>query len=116
MQGDSFVRFLLAVIAACLLVLVAQGFGMGEEEAELEAGRYSLSMMRGRGGQSLLRLDSQTGEVWRTTPGVNDTWTLLGTGSSQPDEPATLIPKLPPVQRAPLRPAPAPAPEAESGP
>ena len=105
MQGDPFVRFLLAVIAASLLVLVAQGFGIGAEESEpeLEAGRYSLSMMRGRRGQALLRLDTRTGEVWRTTPDGTSEWVLLGVGSeSEPAERA--VPKLPPVPRKPLEP------------
>ncbi len=78
MQADIYTRFMLGVVAACLALLVAQGFGIassgasarGDEPAGTE--RYKiLPLARGR---VTVRLDSATGETWRLALPGRDAW------------------------------------------
>ncbi len=76
MQSDPVSRLLLGIITLALMTLVIQGFtaatsplsigragGAGDAE---QAGRYRVNVIksRTRGGVTLMRSDSSTGEVW----------------------------------------------------
>ena len=64
---DAYVKTVLTVIAACLLLLVAQGFGLaGTPGASPEtAGRYLLQPIPM--ARLLIRMDRVTGETWTTS-------------------------------------------------
>ena len=114
MQSDPYSRAILTFIALCLLVLVAQGFGVVRMEPEPEPdpaagrGQWTLQMMRtGLGGPpSLLRLNTATGEVWQTKFGANQDWALVGVVMEEAAAPAPPAPPPAPAQ------PPATAPEA----
>ncbi len=114
MQSDPYSRAILTFIALCLLVLVAQGFGLGErEELEGEAaegrGQWSLQMLRtGIGGPpTLLRMNTATGEISQTKFGGDEGWTPVGVPKQAAATPAdaaapapapTQAPEAPPAQ------------------
>ena len=105
MQSDPYVRAILTVIALCLIVLVAQGYGLGREEPEPAPpeGLWQLQVVRtGLGGPpTLLRLNTATGETWHVRFGSNQEWVLMG---------------VPKEDAAPAQPAPPPAPAPEPEP
>jgi hypothetical protein len=110
MQSDPYARAILTFIALCLLVLVAQGLGLGErEEPELAEGRgqWSLQIIRtGLGGPpTLLRMNTATGEVSQTRLGASEGWTLVGVPKEAGAAPAA----APEGAAAPPAPAEAPA-------
>jgi hypothetical protein len=101
MQADPVSRLLLAVATLALLVLVVQGSGLGSD-AEGQRGRYSMTLVRVPAGYAVLRLDTRTGELSRTSLREGEPWVALG-------QPAPLE-EVPPEAAA--EPEPAPAPEA----
>ncbi len=63
MSTDSFTRVLLILILACLLLLAAQGSGLGGADDEW-IGRYAVSVVPlRRGNPFLVRLDTTTGQT-----------------------------------------------------
>jgi hypothetical protein len=64
---DAYAKTVLTVIAACLLLLVAQGFGLsGTPGAAPEAtGRYLLQPIPM--ARLLIRMDRVTGQTWTTS-------------------------------------------------
>ncbi len=64
MPADTVGRVLLGLILACLLVLLARGFGGGASAPARDTGRYRMELTRGPDRQPvLLRTDVRTGEV-----------------------------------------------------
>lgn len=62
MQADPYTRAVLTVIAVALVLLVVRGFGSESAEG---AGRYRVLNVRLGRGPAVLRVDSETGDVWR---------------------------------------------------
>jgi hypothetical protein len=63
MAVDLYTRIVFTVIAACLVLITAQGFGLGgARSASEEPNRYQLTAIPGQG--LLLRVDQTTGETW----------------------------------------------------
>ena len=83
---DAYVKTLLTVIAACLLLLVAQGFGLARTPAaSLDAtGRYLLQPIPV--ARLLIRMDRVTGKTWTAaiTGEEADIWVPV---DEFPDEP-----------------------------
>lgn len=67
MQTDSYTKFVLTLVALCLILLVIQGFGRGARGPyasmgdEASMGRYRIALMAG----NVVRIDTQSGEAWR---------------------------------------------------
>ncbi len=72
MASDGYLKAVLTVMAACLVVLVAQGFGVGSRVCGATAvggahkeGRYQIVPIPI--ARTLLRLDQATGKTWRSS-------------------------------------------------
>lgn len=102
MQADPVTRLLLALATLALFVLVAQGFGL-ESDAEQQRGPYSMTLVRVPAGYAVLRLDTRTGQLSRTSLREGEAWVALG--EEAPVEEA-------PAEEAPVEGAPEPAPAA----
>jgi hypothetical protein len=63
MSSDPVARVLLALILACMLVLVFQGFGNAGDAGRL-LGRFQVIGMRA-GAPVLIRTDTESGQVWK---------------------------------------------------
>ncbi len=90
MASDLYTKFMLTIVAACLALLVAQGFGLGAPAAEEPASASALAseieryrfVPVGMAGL-LLRLDRQTGETWSMPlRGETRVWTPIGEGEA----------------------------------
>jgi hypothetical protein len=64
MNTDLTTRILLAGILVCLALLVLQG--MGTRPSDAGAGRYQVDVVNSRRGVSILRTDTETGQMWRS--------------------------------------------------
>jgi hypothetical protein len=105
MQSDTPVRVLLAFILLCLVVIVAQGFGIeiGAESAspapteevigEPVDQRFEIQLVRlGRLGPAFMRVDTATGQIWRVPVSGVGGWVEMAAGSILVDQSAPLRP------------------------
>ena len=107
---DGYVKTILTVIAACLLLQVVQGFGLAGVPGPEQAGSTDAAAARRYTVQAipmarvLFRLDQHTGRTWMMPiqPQKQKLWTLVAEASDQPTEGE-------PAEEAP------PAPEASGG-
>jgi hypothetical protein len=82
MQSDSVTRVLLAFIAVCMLLLLAQGAGMTGGTSASGAtssaeGRFKVMVQNARGGALLVKTDTVTGKVWRKSLTGDGPWIFV---------------------------------------
>lgn len=108
METDAYTKAVLTVVALCLLLLVAQGFGLGPAsgaKAGCEVADAADSTTAGKRFEFLpipmaraaFRMDNQTGETWWMKFPSGRAWTPIGEGGEAEEipEPAAPIGRVP---------------------
>ena len=91
---DWYTKLILTVLAACAVLLAAQGFEGGPAAgAGSEEGRYRIQVVPM--GRMILRFDSETGKAWKSTFPEAKFWTPIADEpietqeDAAPEQPAT---------------------------
>lgn len=88
MSTDPYARAILTIVAVCLILLVAQGFGLGSGAAPQQTEvvpRYRVVAIPF--ARSILRMDEQTGEAWRFNLAAGGAWDRIEEPSASSPEP-----------------------------
>jgi hypothetical protein len=84
MPTDAYTKLLLTVIAACLVLLVVQGF-RASEDATPSAERFRVIPVPM--GRVMLRIDTETGKTWQTPLPGSVEWRLVDEAHAAPPAP-----------------------------
>jgi hypothetical protein len=110
METDAYTKAVLTVVAVCLLLLVAQGFGLGPElGAKAGSGSAEIADSSSAGkrfeflpipmARAAFRMDNQTGETWWMKFPGGRAWVPIDEGGEAEEMPEPAA--NPPVRRGP---------------